>query len=183
VLPGAPTLRDDLAAVLDRAVAALGSEDEVELPDARQVTQLFSWVQLSEALEVHRPTWPSRREAYGADVAARLTLAEQTVVPADLEGRRHEVREAVLASFGDADVIALPVAACGPSTIADPDQVDGVPLRDLVLPFTTPASLCGLPAMSVPAGVDREGLPVGLQLLGRPDGEASLLAAAERLDA
>ena len=44
--------------------------------------------------------------------------------------------------------------------------------------FTVPASLAGLPSISVPAGVDNTGLPLGLQLIGRPFGEANLLKVA-----
>ena len=44
--------------------------------------------------------------------------------------------------------------------------------------FTVPASLAGLPAMSVPGGVDRAGLPLGLQVIGQPLDEQGVLNAA-----
>ena len=43
--------------------------------------------------------------------------------------------------------------------------------------FAVPASLAGLPAMSVPAGLNREGLPLGLQIVGRPFDEQGVLNA------
>ena len=49
--------------------------------------------------------------------------------------------------------------------------------------FTVPASLAGLPAVSVPAGLDGAGLPLGLHLIGRPFDEATVLCAAEALEA
>ena len=49
--------------------------------------------------------------------------------------------------------------------------------------FTVPASLAGLPGISVPAGLDSAGLPLGLQLIGRPFDEATMLRAAEALEA
>jgi aspartyl-tRNA(Asn)/glutamyl-tRNA(Gln) amidotransferase subunit A len=46
--------------------------------------------------------------------------------------------------------------------------------------FTIPASLAGLPALSIPCGFDAKGLPVGLQLMGNHFSEALLLGAAHR---
>jgi aspartyl-tRNA(Asn)/glutamyl-tRNA(Gln) amidotransferase subunit A len=47
-------------------------------------------------------------------------------------------------------------------------------LNDL---FTIPANLAGIPALSVPVGVDSQGLPVGMQLMGAPFSEELLLRA------
>jgi aspartyl-tRNA(Asn)/glutamyl-tRNA(Gln) amidotransferase subunit A len=44
--------------------------------------------------------------------------------------------------------------------------------------FTFPYNLTGLPAVSVPCGFDRDGLPIGLQIAARPFDEMTLLAAA-----
>jgi aspartyl-tRNA(Asn)/glutamyl-tRNA(Gln) amidotransferase subunit A len=46
--------------------------------------------------------------------------------------------------------------------------------------FTVPASLAGLPAMSVPGGADTDGLPLGLQIIGRPLDEQGVLNAVSR---
>ena len=48
--------------------------------------------------------------------------------------------------------------------------------------FTVTVNLAGLPAISVPAGLDRQGLPLGLQLIGRPWEEADLLNDAQVLE-
>jgi aspartyl-tRNA(Asn)/glutamyl-tRNA(Gln) amidotransferase subunit A len=45
--------------------------------------------------------------------------------------------------------------------------------------FTVGASLAGLPALSLPCGATRAGLPIGLQLIGRPFGETTLLRVAD----
>jgi aspartyl-tRNA(Asn)/glutamyl-tRNA(Gln) amidotransferase subunit A len=59
---------------------------------------------------------------------------------------------------------------------ADPVQMY---LNDV---FTVTVNLAGLPGISVPAGLDRKGLPLGLQLIGRPWQEGDLLNAAEVLE-
>jgi aspartyl-tRNA(Asn)/glutamyl-tRNA(Gln) amidotransferase subunit A len=48
--------------------------------------------------------------------------------------------------------------------------------------FTVPANLAGLPGISVPAGLSADGLPLGLQLIGRPFDEATVLRAAGVLE-
>ena len=47
---------------------------------------------------------------------------------------------------------------------------------------TWPVSLWGLPAVSIPCGLSREGLPIGMQIVGRPFDEATLLRAARALE-
>jgi amidase len=49
--------------------------------------------------------------------------------------------------------------------------------------FTTPWNLTGQPAASVPAGFTASGLPIGVQLVGRPDDEATLLSLAAQMEA
>ena len=58
------------------------------------------------------------------------------------------------------------------------DGID-VSFRDLVMGYTTPQDLVGLPACAVRAGFDGLGIPVGLQLTGRPWSEALVLRAAQ----
>jgi aspartyl-tRNA(Asn)/glutamyl-tRNA(Gln) amidotransferase subunit A len=53
-----------------------------------------------------------------------------------------------------------------------------VTLRDVVIPFTGPQDLLGLPACAVRGGTDRHGVPVGVQLTGPGGAEARVLAAA-----
>ena len=48
--------------------------------------------------------------------------------------------------------------------------------------FTVTVNLSGLPAISIPAGLDSSGLPLGLQLIGRPWEECNILNIAERLE-
>ena len=48
--------------------------------------------------------------------------------------------------------------------------------------FTVPASMAGIPGLSVPAGVDERGLPLGLQVLGRPFDEETVFAVGAALE-
>ena len=82
-------------------------------------------------------------------------------------------------AFKECDVIAGPVA---PSVAWKFGENAGDPVADYLADiFTLPASLAGLPGMSVPAGFGTGGMPVGLQLIGNYFKEAQLLNAAHRL--
>ena len=73
---------------------------------------------------------------------------------------------------------ATPSAAFGLGEMADADPVQ-MYLNDV---FTVTVNLAGLPGISVPAGLDNQGLPLGLQLIGRPWEEGELLNAAYVLE-
>ncbi len=73
---------------------------------------------------------------------------------------------------------ATPSAAFGLGEMADADPVQ-MYLNDV---FTVTVNLAGLPGIAVPAGLDAQGLPLGLQLIGRPWEEAALLNTAYALE-
>ena len=84
-------------------------------------------------------------------------------------------------AFQKVDLLATPTAAtpapkldAGPSEIGAPTGALRVSLRR----FTQPFNLTGSPAITVPCGFSRNGLPIGLQLIGRPFDEARLLNLA-----
>ena len=84
-------------------------------------------------------------------------------------------------AFAECDIILAPTAPSAAFALgeksADPLEMY---LNDV---FSVPASLAGLPAMSVPAGLNREGLPLGLQLIGRPFDEQGVLNAGLAIEA
>jgi aspartyl-tRNA(Asn)/glutamyl-tRNA(Gln) amidotransferase subunit A len=89
---------------------------------------------------------------------------------------RRVIAEDFKRCFDDCDVIAGPVA---PSVAWRLSEKRDDPLANYLADiFTLPASLAGLPGMSVPAGFGEAGLPVGLQLIGNYFDEARLLHAA-----
>ena len=150
--------------------------EERPFEPATQVMETFRVIQGCEALRVHEQAgiYPERADDYGADVRARIDWA------AGLDPRAYPPaaagREAIRAAFGrllaGGALLATPVAAVPPPRFADADA-----LRGLALPYTTPQSLAGLPACSVPTGVDDLGLPTAVQLTAGPWSDGRLLAA------
>ena len=73
------------------------------------------------------------------------------------------------------DIITSPVYPRTSISFDEPKQLTSVYSADI---FTVPSSLAGLPAISVPCGRSREGLPVGLQLIGRKYDDKSVFNTA-----
>ena len=84
--------------------------------------------------------------------------------------------------FGDVDVLIAPTTTATAARVdeAGVDLGDGTvtPLMDAYVRTSCPGNLTGLPAASVPAGFDSNGLPIGCQFIGRPFDEATVLRAA-----
>ncbi|MCR9256934.1 MAG: amidase family protein [Alphaproteobacteria bacterium] len=88
--------------------------------------------------------------------------------------------------FETYDLLALPTAIVPPYPVEQRyvEEVNGH-VFDSYIDWVYPAflaTMCSLPAISVPCGMTESGLPVGLQLVGKPRGERALLAAARRFE-
>ena len=127
----------------------------------------------------------TRAEGFGAEVKRRILIGTYVLSHGYYDAyylQAQKVRRLIARdfeqAFGDCDVILGPTAPATAFGIgeksADPVQMY---LGDI---FTVPASLAGLPAISVPCGFDSRGLPVGLQITGKHFAEATLLGAAHR---
>ncbi len=88
--------------------------------------------------------------------------------------------------FRTFDVLACPTVAVAPFPVEQrfPTEIAGERLQTYIdwMFLTFVITLTGCPAISVPCGVTASGLPVGLQLVGRPHGDYELLAAARVLE-
>lgn len=91
---------------------------------------------------------------------------------------RRMIADDFQAAFKDCDLIAGPAAPTVAWTLGGKSDPLANYLADI---YTLPASLAGLPGLSVPAGFGEGGMPVGLQLIGNYYGEAKLLNAAHQL--
>ncbi len=127
----------------------------------------------------------TRAEGFGDEVKRRIMIGTYVLSHGYYDAyylQAQKVRRMIADDFQQAfrqcDVIAGPAA---PTTAWKIGEHGGDPVADYLADiFTLPASLAGLPGMSVPAGFDENGMPVGLQLIGNYFGEAKLLNAAHR---
>jgi len=131
----------------------------------------------------------TRAEGFGAEVQRRVMVGTYVLSAGFYDAyynRARRVRALIKRDFDQAfaagvDAIltpATPSAAFGLGEMADADPIQ-MYLNDV---FTVTVNLAGLPGISVPAGVDAKGLPLGLQLIGRPWEEGDLLNIAYSLE-
>ncbi len=131
----------------------------------------------------------TRAEGFGAEVKRRVMIGTYVLSAGFYDAyynRARQVRALIKRDFDTVfadgvDAIltpATPSAAFGLGEMADADPVQ-MYLNDV---FTVTVNLAGLPGISVPAGLDRQGLPLGLQLIGRPWEEGDLLNTAHALE-
>jgi aspartyl-tRNA(Asn)/glutamyl-tRNA(Gln) amidotransferase subunit A len=128
----------------------------------------------------------TRAEGFGNEVKRRIMTGAYVLSHGYYDAyylQAQKIRRMIADDFQNAfkqcDVIAGPVA---PSVAWKFGENANDPVADYLADiFTLPASLAGLPGMSVPAGFGAQGMPVGLQLIGNYFKEAQLLNAAHRL--
>jgi aspartyl-tRNA(Asn)/glutamyl-tRNA(Gln) amidotransferase subunit A len=177
-------LDSEVARVLDETIAVLKKEGaeivKVELPDQRQLTAACQLVLATEAATFHKRWMIERPQDYGAQVLMRLQngLAVPAVSYLEAMRWRGPALAAYLAAVAGTDAVIAPVAPMPAVTIAESDvgnSHDAEAVIQRITRFTRPINYLGLPSLSIPAGFTRGGLPVGMQLVGRPFDEAMLL--------
>lgn len=185
VVPLAP----DVRAVFDTAVQTVeslgGRLREIGFPGAHTILDTFGVTQRAEALFTHTSAglYPERASEYGGDVRSRLELASTEGVSDYLAAaaQRQRIRASFARVFKEVDVLMTPVSAGSPVPIGDESTIhfgSEIDFRQLVMSYTVPQDLTGLPACTVRAGFDELGIPVGVQFTGPPWSEAWVLGAA-----
>ena len=170
----------------------LGAEvKEVSLPSMKYAGALRI-LGMADGFVAHEPHIESSREDYGPTVLYRA-LAGQFVLGRDYSKAmkvQRIIKEDYARVLQDVDFLATPSSPIAAWRIdADTVSLDGseYPVRGpgagMTARCTSPSNATGLPAMSVPCGFTQAGLPIGLQLIGRPFEEALLFRAAHGYEA
>ncbi len=129
----------------------------------------------------------SRGAGFGAEVKRRILIGTYVLSAGYYDAyylKAQKVRSLIAGdfreAFGQVDVVLTPTAPSAAFAVGDKaDDPIAMYLNDV---FTVPASLAGLPAISVPAGLSGDGLPLGLHLIGKPFAEETVLRAAQALE-
>ncbi len=129
----------------------------------------------------------TRAEGFGAEVKRRIMIGTYVLSAGYYDAyyiRAQKVRSLILQDFTNvfAKVDALLTPTAPSAAFGLGERMDD-PLKmyfnDV---FTVPANMAGIPGMSVPAGLDANGLPLGLQVLGKPFDEETVFAVAQAIE-
>jgi aspartyl-tRNA(Asn)/glutamyl-tRNA(Gln) amidotransferase subunit A len=141
----------------------------------------------TEACQANWELLTQRPEGLAPDVRLRLEVG-QFIAGVDYvkaQRLRRWLRDNLVAALKEADAFVLPTLAVsiprqGTMTL----DIGGrtLPVPAVMTRLTSPFNFSGLPAVSVPCGRDGNGLPFGLQIVGRPGADATVLAVARRVE-
>jgi aspartyl-tRNA(Asn)/glutamyl-tRNA(Gln) amidotransferase subunit A len=140
-----------------------------------------------EVASLHHDLVRRHPELYSGDIRALVYLGELWSAKnyVDAQRLRGVLRARLRVITDPYDAVLTPTAAVQPPRIGEKAQVEGDPPGSELytfMRFTVALNATGYPAISVPAGLDRDGLPVGLQIIAKPHGDAALLDVAQRIE-
>lgn len=170
------------SAVLESAetLRALGAEIvEMRMPDVDKYLPAWPALCSSEAVAAHRENYPERRDDYGPWFRGWLDLGAQKSGAdyAEANNMRAECNGLVREAFRDIDAMICP-STIGPAYPVTPEALYGEMDRRRGTAFqryTVPYDFNGAPTLSVPCGLDGDGLPLSLQFAGKPLSEPLLI--------
>jgi aspartyl-tRNA(Asn)/glutamyl-tRNA(Gln) amidotransferase subunit A len=129
----------------------------------------------------------TRAEGFGAEVKRRVLIGTYVLSAGYYDAyylKAQKVRALILQDFLDVfrDVDALLTPTAPSAAFAQGEKMDDPVTMYLNDVFTVPANMAGTPGLSVPAGLDAQGLPLGLQVLGKPFDEETVFAVGAALE-
>jgi aspartyl-tRNA(Asn)/glutamyl-tRNA(Gln) amidotransferase subunit A len=182
-------LSDDVSRSFNAALkqlAALGATvEEVSIPSITFGAMVNATITFAEALEYHQQWIRTRPADYGIDVRGLLENGMGVMATSYIRTQRARAR--MLAEALDAlegrDVLLAPTSAI-PAPRIDEGTVLGdadarVDLVTAILRFTGPFDVTGQPALAIPTGLSSGGLPLSMQVIGRPFDEAAVLKVGD----
>ena len=172
---------DEIARAVRQAAQVfeqLGAQVEaVPFPGAHEAALANGGMTVSDAAAFHAERLANQPEDFGEDVRQRLQSGASYSLQDYIQARRTQVRlrRQFEQFFERYDLLLTPTTAVPAPLIEGPNAVEQA---RLLTRYTAPFNLTGLPALSLPCGFTQSGLPIGLQIIARPWGEARLLQAA-----
>jgi aspartyl-tRNA(Asn)/glutamyl-tRNA(Gln) amidotransferase subunit A len=164
---------------------------QISLPsiaETEEAGNLIAWVEAT-VYHQHAGWFPGHASDYSPDVLKRLEIGANVTAVDHLRARdtREEFKEQLLEVFtsNNLDALVVPTTPITATRIGEESVlVNGTsyPTRALLLRLNRPANLAGVPAISVPCGLTKNGLPIGVQFISQWTEEALLLEIARSFE-
>jgi Asp-tRNA(Asn)/Glu-tRNA(Gln) amidotransferase A subunit family amidase len=170
------------------ALAPLFARAEAAHPDVSGGDEVFEVLRASNVLAAHLEKSRSRPQDCGPNLLAnveeglRYSLADYAAAAQ----RQSAIYQGYQAFFARHDVLLTPAICCSPRNWRElfPAEIDGKPTRTYFhwLSLAYYVTIAGHPALSLPMGLDAQGMPFGMQIVGPRGGDALVLAVAAALE-
>lgn len=137
-------------------------------------------IEASEPSAYHQRWLREQPESYGEDVRTLLEVGELLLATHYIQAQRYRslLRSEFIDAFRDVDIFLCPTLPFTATRVGEASVIidEGRPedMLSAIMQFTGVPSLTGLPSLNVPCGFDDDGLPIGMQLIGRPFAERML---------
>jgi len=169
---------DEAAIVLTRAGAEL---EEFSPPDPECAADVAAVLTNAEAAACHGWMLRERAHLLGEDVRRRLLLGSTHLASEYIRAQRVQAvyRQRFASAMEGLDAVVMPTTGI---TAPDRSAAESAVVRSQLVRFTAFGNVLGAPCVNIPAGLSNDGLPVGLQVLGRPHDDVRLMSIAQAVE-
>ena len=168
--------------------ADIGAEVTDEIPDFAGVLQAFQTLRSVLFATMMEPILKQHRDKIAPEIIGNIERGLK-IMPSQIfeaERVRIELFKKILVFFETHDFLICPAASIAPFSVDQRyvTEIDGKPCETYIdwFSITFALTMTGCPTISVPCGFTSEGLPVGIQIMGKPRGEAALLLVAKQFE-
>ena len=175
-----PPVHDAVKSALKTFEGLGASVVEVEIENIHGNISAQLTIESAEPSTYHQRWLREQPQSYGEDVRTLLEMGELLLATHYVQAQRYRtlLRQEFMKAFKSVDCFICPTLPFTATRVGEMKVVieDGVEedMLSAIMQFTGVPSLTGLPSLNVPCGFDPDGLPVGMQIIGRPFDEAFL---------
>ena len=178
----------EICGAATRVFADIGAEVTDEIPDFTGVLEAFQTLRAVLFATMMEPILEQHRDKIAPEIIGNIERG-LNIMPSQIfeaERVRIELFKKILAFFETHDFLICPAASIAPFSVDKRyvTEIDGKPCETYIdwFSITFALTMTGCPTISVPCGFTSEGLPVGIQIMGKPRGEAALLLVAKQFE-
>ena len=171
-----------------KVFADIGAEVTDEIPDFTGVLEAFQTLRAVLFATMMEPIMQQHRDKIAPEIVGNIERGLNITPPQIFEAERIRIElfKKILDFFETHDFLICPAASIAPFPVDQRyvTEIDGKPCETYIdwFSITFALTMTACPTISVPCGFTSEGLPVGVQIMGKPRGEAALLLVAKRFE-